>query len=51
LSDPNDAVPPATAGRYLLGDGVTVIYAINPGTFVLLDTSAEQASPSVSLLY
>ena len=40
----------ATAGRYLLGT-TTVIYAISPDRFVLVDTSPLTTSPSVSLLY
>ncbi|GGH06380.1 hypothetical protein GCM10011586_23180 [Silvibacterium dinghuense] len=51
LSDPNSNTTPATAGRYLLGDGTTVIYAISPDRFVLLNTSPLTTSPSVSLLY
>jgi len=51
LSDNNANVTPATAGRYLLGDGTTVIYAISPGRFVLVDTNALTTSPGVSLAY
>ncbi|WP_446744206.1 beta strand repeat-containing protein [Silvibacterium acidisoli] len=51
LSNPNGNATPATAGRYLLGDGSTVIYAITPDRFVLLNTSPLTTSPSVSLLY
>lgn len=40
----------ATAGRFLLGS-YTVIYAISPNRFVLLDTSPSTTSPSISLLY
>jgi len=40
----------ATAGRYLLGT-TTVIYAITPDTFVLVDTNPATTSPSISLLY
>jgi hypothetical protein len=40
----------ATAGRFLLGTS-TVIYAITPNRFVLLDTSATTTSPSIVLLY
>ncbi|MFT4112655.1 beta strand repeat-containing protein [Silvibacterium sp.] len=51
LNDPNanSTTPAATAGRYLLGDGSTVIYAISPDRFVLLNTSVLATSPSVSL--
>ena len=41
----------ATAGRYVLADGTTVIYAISPGKFVLVDTNPLTTSPGVSLLY
>lgn len=51
LSDPNNNVPAATAGRYVLADGTTVIYAISPGRFVLVDTNPLTTSPGVSLLY
>lgn len=51
LSDPNNIVPAATAGRYLLGDGTTVIYAISPSEFVMVDTSALTTSPGITLLY
>ena len=40
----------ATAGRYLLGT-TTVIYAISPNQFVLVDTNPLTTSPSISLLY
>jgi hypothetical protein len=40
----------ATAGRYLLGT-TTVIYAISPDSFVLVDTNPTTTSPSISLLY
>ncbi|WP_175529087.1 beta strand repeat-containing protein [Granulicella pectinivorans] len=46
----NYTLTDATAGRYLLGSS-TVIYAISPTRFVLLDTSALSTSPSVVLLY
>lgn len=49
LSDSNNS--PATTGRYLLGDGTTVIYAISPNRFVLLNTSPLTTSPSVVVLY
>lgn len=39
-----------TAGRFLLGAN-TVIYAISPSRFVLLDKSALTTSPAVTLLY
>lgn len=50
LSDtsPNN---PATTGRYLLGDGTTVIYAISPNRFVLVNTNVLATAPGVSLLY
>ena len=51
LSDNNANVTPATAGRYLLGDGTTVIYAISPGRLVMVDTNALTTSPGVSLAY
>ena len=51
LSDNNGNVTPATAERYLLGDGTTVIYALSPGRFVLVDTNALTTSPGVSLAY
>ncbi len=51
LSDPNNNVPAATAGRYVLGDGTTVIYAISPDRFVMVDTNPLTTSPGVSLLY
>ena len=51
LSNNNANVTPATAGRYLLGDGTTVIYAISPGRFVLVDTNPLATSPGVSLAY
>ena len=44
--------PDATTGRFTLGTGgTTVLYAITPNRFVLLDTSALTTSPSVTLLY
>ena len=51
LSDNNANVTPATAGRYVLGDGITVIYAISPDRLVLVDTNALATSPGVSLAY
>ncbi|HTB96593.1 MAG TPA: putative Ig domain-containing protein [Terracidiphilus sp.] len=51
LSDPNSNVSAATAGRYVLADGTTVIYAITPDRFVVVDTNPLTTSPSVSLLY
>jgi hypothetical protein len=39
-----------TAGRYLLGTN-TVIYAISPTRFALVDTSPATTSPSIVLLY
>lgn len=49
LSDtsPNN---PATTGRYLLGDGTTVLYAISPNRFVLVNTSVVATAPGVTLL-
>jgi len=38
-----------TAGRYTYG--TSVIYAISPSRFVLLDTSIVSTSPSIALLY
>jgi hypothetical protein len=51
LSDPNNNVTAATAGRYVLADGTTVIYAISPGRFAVVDTNPLTTSPAVSLLY
>jgi Putative Ig domain len=51
LSDPNSNVSTATAGRYLLGNGTTVIYALSPGRFVSVDLNPLTTSPGVSLLY
>ena len=51
LSDNNSNVSAATAGRYLLGDGTTVVYAISPGRFVVVDTNALTTSPGISLAY
>jgi hypothetical protein len=48
LSDPNNN--PATTGRYLLGDGTTVLYAISPDRFVVLNTNPLTTSPGVSVL-
>jgi len=47
-----DASPnnPATTGRYLLGDGTTVLYAISPNRFVLVNTNVLATAPGVSLL-
>jgi hypothetical protein len=38
------------AGRYVLG-GSTIIYAITPTRFVLVDASALTTSPSIALVY
>jgi large repetitive protein len=46
----NYALTDAAAGRYLLGAS-TVIYAIAPGRYVLIDTNPLNTSPYVSLLY
>jgi hypothetical protein len=51
LSDSNSNVTPATAGRYVLADGTTAIYAISPDRFVVVDTNPLTTSPGVSLLY
>jgi hypothetical protein len=51
LSNPNGTDTPANTGRYLLGDGVTVVYAISPTQLVILNTSALQTAPTVSLAY
>lgn len=52
LSDNNTTDPnPYTTGRYILGDGSTVIYAISPTQLVMLNTSALNTAPSVSILY
>jgi hypothetical protein len=51
LSDPNNIVSPGTAGRYVLGDGTTVIYAISPNRFVEVDTNPLTTSPGVTVLY
>jgi hypothetical protein len=40
----------AAEGRYTLG-ATTVVYAISPGRFVLLDTNPLATSPSVTLLH
>ncbi len=45
----NYTLTDATAGRFTMG--TSVIYAINPNRFVLLDTSPLTTSPSVVLLY
>lgn len=44
----------ATTGRYLLGDGSTVLYAISPDKFVLVNPGLAgdlETAPSVSILY
>lgn len=41
---------PATTGRYLLGDGMTVLYAISPNRFVLVNTNVLATAPGVTLL-
>ncbi|WP_348263886.1 putative Ig domain-containing protein [Telmatobacter sp. DSM 110680] len=51
LSNPNGNATPATAGRYVFADGTTVVYAISPGRFVVIDTNPLTTSPTVSLLY
>jgi hypothetical protein len=51
LSNPNGTDTAANTGRYLLGDGTTVVYAISPNRLVILNTSALQTAPSVSLAY
>ena len=40
----------SNAGRFVLAPS-TVVYAINPNRFVLLDTSALSTSPSVALVF
>jgi hypothetical protein len=40
----------AGAGRFVF-NGTVVLYEIGPGRFVLVDTSALDTSPSISLLY
>lgn len=45
----NYTLTDATAGRFTMG--TSVIYAINPDRFVLLDTNPLTTSPSVVLLY
>jgi hypothetical protein len=42
--------PDATTGRFTL-NGTTVVYAINPNRYVLLDTNPLTTSPSVTVLY
>jgi hypothetical protein len=49
-STANYTLTDATAGRYLF-NGTTVIYAITPTRFVLVDTNPLTTSPSISLLY
>jgi hypothetical protein len=51
LTDPNTIASAATAGRFVLGDGTTVVYAISPQRFVVIDTNPLTTSPVVSLLY
>ena len=46
----NYTLTDAAAGRFLLGAN-TVIYAISPTRFVLLDTDPLITSPSIALLY
>jgi hypothetical protein len=46
----NYTAPDPQTGRFFL-NGSTVIYAINPDRFVLLDTNPLTTSPSVSVLY
>jgi hypothetical protein len=46
----NYTAPDSQTGRFML-NGSTVIYAINPDRFVLLDTNPLTTSPSVSVLY
>jgi large repetitive protein len=40
-----------TTGRYVLGDGTTVLYAISPNRFVMLNTNPLETAPSISLLF
>jgi hypothetical protein len=51
LSNPNGTDTAANTGRYLLGDGTTVVYAISPTRLVILNTSSLQTAPTVSLAY
>jgi hypothetical protein len=51
LSDSNGTVSPSTAGRFVLGDNTTVLYAISPEKFVMVDTSPLITSPAITLLY
>lgn len=51
LSNPNGTDTAANTGRYLLGDGTTVVYVISPTQLVILNTSALQTAPTVSLAY
>lgn len=44
---PNDT----TTGRYVLADGTTVLYAISPNRFVMVNTSPTEVSPGVSVLF
>lgn len=46
----NYTLTDAAAGRFRLGTNV-IVYAINPGRFVLIDTDPLTTSPAVSLLY
>jgi hypothetical protein len=46
----NYTLTDATAGRYLFNT-TTVVYAISPTSFVLVDTNPLTTSPSISLLY
>lgn len=41
----------SNTGRYVLSNGTTVVYAISPNRFVMLDTNILNTAPSVSLLY
>lgn len=49
MNTSNYTLTDATAGRFTMG--TSVIYAINPNRFVLLDTNPLTTSPSVVLLY
>jgi hypothetical protein len=46
----NYTLTDAAAGRYVLG-GSTILYAITPSRFVLVDASPLTTSPSIALVY
>ena len=49
-SNYNYSLTDPTAGRYLLG-ATTVVYAISPSRYVLLDTNPLLTSPSVAIIH